>query len=177
MEPRTISASPDVTFATTTARQTPTPPRAAKFGEVLSNTVVKSAESAMSMLPGSPMMALAVRSATGTAAASIPLASGSASGGLAIPSSIGGMGASGSVTGASSGVTGASSATGVSGATGTTGTDGAGIESSLQQSQEMNLYYLQVQETVNQQNRSFTTFSNVMKAQHDTVKNAIGNIR
>ena len=52
-----------------------------------------------------------------------------------------------------------------------------GLDGSLQQSQDMNLYYLQVQEQVNQQNRSFTTISNVMKAQHDTVKNAIGNIR
>jgi len=41
----------------------------------------------------------------------------------------------------------------------------------------MNLYYLQIQETVNQQNRSFTTVSNVLKTEHDTVKNAIGNLR
>jgi hypothetical protein len=41
----------------------------------------------------------------------------------------------------------------------------------------MFMSYLQVQETVNAQNRSFTTLSNVMKAQHDTVKTAIGNIR
>ena len=52
-----------------------------------------------------------------------------------------------------------------------------GIESSLQQSQEMNLYYLQIQEQVNAQNRSFSTLSNVLKAEHDTVKTAIGNIR
>ena len=39
------------------------------------------------------------------------------------------------------------------------------------------IYYLQVQESVNAQNRSFTTLSNVLKAQHDTVKTAIGNIR
>ena len=63
---------------------------------------------------------------------------------------------------------------------GTTGTGGAGeggIEGSLQQAQEMNLYYLQIQEQVNAQNRSFTTLSNVLKAEHDTVKTAIGNIR
>ena len=34
-----------------------------------------------------------------------------------------------------------------------------------------------IQEAVNAQNRSFTTLSNVLKAQHDTVKTAIGNIR
>jgi hypothetical protein len=41
----------------------------------------------------------------------------------------------------------------------------------------MNLYYLQIQEAVNSQNRSFTALSNVLKAEHDTVKTAIGNIR
>jgi hypothetical protein len=54
---------------------------------------------------------------------------------------------------------------------------GGGLESSLQQAQDMNMYYLQIQETVNAQNRSFTAISNVMKAEHDTVKTAIGNIR
>ena len=55
--------------------------------------------------------------------------------------------------------------------------EGGNLESSLQQSQEMNLYYLQIQEAVNAQNRSFSTLSNVLKAEHDTVKTAIGNIR
>jgi len=71
---------------------------------------------------------------------------------------------------------GAPAGTGVPG-TGGVGMEGAGLEASLAQSQEMNLYYLQVQESVNAQNRSFTTLSNVLKAQHDTVKTAIGNIR
>jgi hypothetical protein len=66
-------------------------------------------------------------------------------------------------------------ATGVPGTQG--GAEGGGLESSLQQSQEMNLYYLQIQEAVNAQNRSFTALSNVLKAEHDTVKTAIGNIR
>ena len=37
--------------------------------------------------------------------------------------------------------------------------------------------YLQIQEQVNAQNRTFSTLSNVLKAEHDTVKTAIGNIR
>jgi hypothetical protein len=41
----------------------------------------------------------------------------------------------------------------------------------------MNLYYLQIQEEVDAQNRQFSTYSNVLKAEHDTVKTAIGNIR
>jgi hypothetical protein len=71
------------------------------------------------------------------------------------------------------------SATGAPGASigGAADPAASGIESSLQQSQEMNLYYLQIQEAVNAQNRSFSTLSNVLKAEHDTVKTAIGNIR
>jgi len=63
------------------------------------------------------------------------------------------------------------------GGAGGAGGEGANVEASLAQSQEMNLYFLQVQEAVNAQNRSFTALSNVLKAQHDTVKTAIGNIR
>lgn len=153
MDTRALSSRPGITLATTTARETPTPPRAGKFGEILSKTVVRSAESAMTMLPGSPVMALAVRSATGTAAASVPVGTGTGSTAAAATSAAGPT------------------------ASGTGGTEMPGLDGSLQQSQDMNLYYLQVQEQVNQQNRSFTTISNVMKAQHDTVKNAIGNIR
>ena len=50
------------------------------------------------------------------------------------------------------------------------------VQSSLAQAQDMNIYYLQIQEEVNAQNRSFTALSNVIKAEHDTVKTAIGNI-
>jgi hypothetical protein len=51
-----------------------------------------------------------------------------------------------------------------------------GLQASLMQSQQMNLYYLQVQQEVDAENRTFTTLSNVLKAENDTVKNAIGNI-
>ena len=51
MSSSSISAKPDVAVATTTARVTPTPPRTA-FKQVLSQTVVGTAEQAMNMLPG-----------------------------------------------------------------------------------------------------------------------------
>jgi hypothetical protein len=51
-----------------------------------------------------------------------------------------------------------------------------GIQASLMQSQQMNLYFIQVQQQVDAQNRTFTTLSNVLKTENDTVKNAIGNI-
>lgn len=165
MEPRTIATSSNVALVTTAPRVTPTPPRAAKFGEVLANTAVRTAESAMTALPGSPMMALAVRGG----AAAVPL--GSTSAALTSAGGVGGAKAPEGPVASGSGGTGGTSLVGG-------GIDGGGgIESSLQQSQEMNLYMLNVQQQVQQQNQQFTTLSNVMKAQHDTVKTAIGNIR
>jgi len=173
METRSISARSDVALATTSPRVTPTPPRASRFGEVLSNTVVRSAESAMRVLPGSPMMAVAVRGAAGPGGTlPVPMSTmSSAQGPSATAARIG----TGTVASAAAGGL-PSAAVPPVGGTGVGGEAGS-IEASLQQSQDMNLYYLQVQESVNAQNRSFTTLSNVLKAQHDTVKTAIGNIR
>lgn len=169
METRSLSARPDVALATTAPRVTPTPPRASRFGEVLANTAVRSAESAMRMLPGAPMMAVAVRSATGGAGSiGVPMSTMSNAGPSINPE--------GPVAGAVAGARAASPAIGdIGGAA--AGGEAGGLEAALQQSQDMNLYYLQVQESVNAQNRSFTTLSNVLKAEHDTVKTAIGNIR
>lgn len=158
MEPRSLSPRSDVHVATTAPRVTPTPPRAGKFAEVLGRGVVRSAETAMRSLPGGPLMAVAVRGGTGP---SMPLMSNRGSG-MAGPE--------GPVAGASTSM----SATGVPGAA---PNEASSIESAMQQSQDMNLYFLEIQERVNAQNRSFTTISNLLKAEHDTVKTAIGNIR
>ncbi|MBX3263755.1 MAG: hypothetical protein KF782_29045 [Labilithrix sp.] len=177
MESRTISARPDVAVANTSVRVTPTPPRAARFGEVLTNTVVRSAESAMRVLPGSPMMAVAVRGATGPGGAlGVPMhplsgATSPASGGAGIDASGARVTATGSNLSSAAGPL--APETAAPGA----GGDAGSIEASLQQSQDMNIYYLRVQESVNAQNRQFTTLSNLLKAEHDTVKTAIGNIR
>jgi hypothetical protein len=40
-----------------------------------------------------------------------------------------------------------------------------------------NLQYLQLQEKMQQENRSFSTISNVMKTKHDTAKSSINNVR
>lgn len=40
-----------------------------------------------------------------------------------------------------------------------------------------NLQYLQLQSQMQNENRQFTTLSNVMKTKHDTVKNSINNVR
>jgi len=57
------------------------------------------------------------------------------------------------------------------------GGEGTSVEGALAQSQEFNLYYLQLQEQLSAENRAFSAMSNVLKTRHDTVKNAIGNIR
>jgi hypothetical protein len=46
-----------------------------------------------------------------------------------------------------------------------------------EQSQSFNMQYMALQEEVQQENRRFTTVSNVLKAKHETAKSAIGNIR
>jgi len=171
MDSPSITARPDVAVATTSPRVTPTPPRT-QFKEVLSRSLVRGAEAAMKVLPGSPLMAVAVRGATGPAPSiGVPM-TGTATRSMAISPE----GPGGSPVGTSVGVAGANAA--VAGATGAP-VEGGGnnLEASLQQSQELNLYYLQIQEQVNAQNRSFTALSNVLKAEHETVKTAIGNIR
>ena len=177
-EPSSISARPDVTVATTQPRITPTPARGA-FKHVLAQSLVRGAETAMKVLPGGPLMAVAVRGVGGgPASLGIPLGGVGALSTRGAPEGPGGAGMRANGVGnaalTATGVQG--STAGATGAPGTAGGDG-GIESSLQQSQEMNLYYLQIQETVNAQNRTFSTLSNVLKAEHDTVKTAIGNIR
>lgn len=44
-------------------------------------------------------------------------------------------------------------------------------------SMKFNLQYLQLQTQMQNENRQYTTISNVMKTKHDTVKNSISNVR
>jgi hypothetical protein len=69
-----------------------------------------------------------------------------------------------------------------SGGTGTlaaaTGTASPGSpEAMLSQNADQNMYFLTLQERISAESRAYTALSNVLKARHDTVKNAIGNIR
>ncbi|MFO0673547.1 MAG: hypothetical protein U0235_28675 [Polyangiaceae bacterium] len=167
MHPRIGPSSSEISYVTSAPRVTPTPPNV-KFAEVLAaqaGGIARSAEAAMRSLPGAPIVALAIRGPGGVAGA--PLL---APRGGSIPIGVGGAGA-GSGTSAE-GPGGSAPA----GATAGAGGD-AGIESSLTQSQEMNLYFLRIQEEMNAQNRTYSALSNVLKAEHDTVKNAISNIR
>ncbi len=137
-------------------RATPKGPAFSRYVSA-ATPVLRGAEAVASVLPGGPVVAAAVHA----------------------PQSL----ASGSLSSSPTGVgaplvprTGAGSVASVAGATPTVG-DGSGVESVLADSQAFNLYYLQLQEQMSAENRQFSTISNVLKARHDTVKNAIGNIR
>lgn len=150
----------DVVAAQSAPRPTPVPPRI-QFSEVLARgatTLVQGAESAVTSLPGAPLVATALRGGP-----SVPAMQPSHP--VTTPEGPG-AGAAGTLGG---GLTGAGA--------GSAGTGTSGIDQTLAQSQDMNMYYLQIQEQVNQENRTFSTLSNVLKAEHDTVKTAIGNIR
>jgi hypothetical protein len=144
---------PDVVALQTTPRPT-APPVRVSFSEVLAGgagALVAGAQAAMRTLPGAPLVAAAVR-AVGAGAGTAPA-------GTLAP---GGPSAAPGAAPAASALAGQAQ-------------DGS-VESSIAQSQQMNLYYLQVQEQVNDQNRAFTLLSNVLEVEHNTAKSAIGNI-
>ena len=135
-------------------RTAPRPPEQATFGNVLkrgAGLLLRGAEVGAAVALG-PIVPLAVRGGLATAAAATG----------------GGMGGGGG---------------GVAGLAGPLG-HGGGEQSSIDQmramqadSQAFNLQYMALQEEVQQENRRFTTVSNVLKAKHETAKGAIGNIR
>jgi hypothetical protein len=168
MDNRIPPIRPDVVTIETKPRPTATPARV-PFAQVLGGSaraLVSGAQAAVDALPGSPVLALALRNATGggtqTGTFDVPVGQG---GGLGTPS--GGSMIPEGPGGASTGAMGTGSAT-----------DGSGgsIEGALAQSQQLNMYYLQVQEEVNAQNRTFTALTNVLEVEHSTAKAAIGNI-
>lgn len=70
------------------------------------------------------------------------------------------------------------------GGTGAGGAQGGSQQDLLNQTkgmqemaQSFNLQYLQLQEKMQSENRSFSTVSNVMKTKHDTAKSSISNVR
>ena len=123
--------------------------------------LLRGAQAAVISLPGAPIVAAAVRPGAGSGTAPLGAYGTGGAANLARP--------------------GAVSAVAAEGPTGTAGSahpsDASSVEGALAQSQEFNLYYLQLQEQLAAENRAYSAMSNVLKARHDTVKNAIGNIR
>jgi hypothetical protein len=144
-----------------------TPPSGIPFRDMVTRgagAILRGAEAAITSLPGAPIVAAAVRPGAGSGPA--PLGArpaGAASFAAARAPAV----ASGTAESPAGGV----------GAGGGPAAESSSVEGALAQSQEFNLYYLQLQEQLAAENRAYSAMSNVLKARHDTVKNAIGNIR
>lgn len=141
-----------VSSSPTASRVTPAPARPFKqVMEAGAGAVMGGAEAAVRKLPGGPILAAAFRpgpsAGPGSAAMSPEGSAGTAGGG------------------------------GAGGVAGAEGSSGGGMDDMLARNADMNLYYLQLQERISAESRAYTTLSNVLKTRHDTVKNAIGNIR
>jgi hypothetical protein len=119
------------------------------------SAILSGAEQAVTRLPGGPILAAALR----PSASELGPVNGAATPSLAPEGAAGTAGTAGGV-----------------GASGT-GAEGGSLEASLQQSANQNLYFIEIQERISAESRNYSTISNVLKARHDTVKNAIGNIR
>jgi hypothetical protein len=151
MSSKIQSGGPSTGVTSTATASRVTAPPARPFKQVMSagaGAVVSGAEAAMNKLPGGPILAAAVRPGAG--------------GAVHVPA-----GASPEGSGGTAGTPG--------------GTGGTGGEPSMEQvladNQDKNLYYLQLQERISAESRAYSALSNVLKARHDTIKNAIGNIR
>jgi hypothetical protein len=159
MTTRVLTGGPSTGVYATAMAPRVTPEPAHPFQEVMSASsaaILSGAEAALTHLPGGGILAAAIRpgSPTGTASGSQ----------LNRPE-----GPTGTATsGLNAGVSGVSS--------GTTSGD-ASMQQVMSQDADQNLYYLQLQEQMSAESRSYSAISNVLKARHDTMKNAIGNIR
>jgi hypothetical protein len=150
MSTRVSLGGPSTDVASTPTASRVTPPPARPFKQVMdasATAVVGGAEAAVRRLPGGPVLAAAFRPAPGAVAP----------GSVASPE----------------GSAGTAQGVGVGDGTGA----GGNMDQMLQQNADMNMYYLELQERISAESRAYTTLSNVLKTRHDTVKNAIGNIR
>ena len=150
-------------FATATApRVTPEPAR--PFQQVMSAgsaAIISGAEAAVNHLPGGSILAAAMRPGVGGSYA--------ASSNLNRPEGPTGT--------AVSGLSGGAGAVGGAGATGSAAGGDPSLQQVMSQDADQNLYYLKLQEQISAESRGYSAVSNVLKARHDTMKNAIGNIR
>ena len=154
---------PTYVAATPIAARTTDPP-GRPFQQLVSAgsaAVVQGAEQAATRLPGGPLLAAALRAPNSVPAFSAASPAGASS---ALPAAHGAL-------------PGATSALPAGGAAGLAGNSSPSVESVLSQGADQNLYFLELQERISQENRTYSALSNVLKARHETVKNAISNIR
>lgn len=156
-------------------------PSGPTFGSVLAaaRPILKGAESAAAVLPGGPLVAAALKGPTTMANTYGPKGGMTVSpGGVTmVPRPIPSAGAPGAGPIPAAPGVGGPGAPNPSAFVGPGADSASSMDSLLADSQAFNLYYLQLQEEISAENRSYSAMSNVLKARHDTVKNAIGNIR
>jgi hypothetical protein len=151
-----ISSGPSTGVYTTSSAARVTAAPGQPFKNIMhagAGAILTGAERAATRLPGGPILAAALRPGPGTGTGSSLSPEGASASTGAMPSAVsppGGPGAGG---------------------------EGNDVEAALSQSANQNLYFLEIQERISAESRSYTAISNVLKARHDTVKNAIGNIR
>lgn len=120
--------------------------------------VITGAEAAVTKLPGGAVLAAAIRPTNPTL--SFPGAASPGGSASPTPQTPEGYPASSAST---------------PGAPTTTGDPS--VEGLLSQDANQNLYYLALQERMSAENRYYTAYSNVLRVRHDSMKNAIGNLR
>jgi len=168
-----VGGPPTSVYPTATApRVTPEPAR--PFQQLMnasSTAIVNGAEAAVTHLPGGSILAAAMRpGASGYGSASVGPGYGPGVGG-------------GDATGVSAqanraeGPTGTATSALGSGVGSNAGAGDPSIQQVMSQDADQNLYYLKLQEQISAESRGYSAVSNVLKARHDTMKNAIGNIR
>jgi hypothetical protein len=159
-----VGGPPTSVYSTATApRVTPEPAR--PFQQVMnasSAAIVNGAEAAVTHLPGGSILAAAMR----------PGGSGYSTGFAATSP----YGQSGAALNRAEGPTGTATSAITGGVSGGSPGDSS-IENVMSQDADQNLYYLKLQEQISAESRGYSAVSNVLKARHDTMKNAIGNIR
>ncbi len=164
MTTRISSESPVTTMVQgpATRRQTAQPDR--PFQRLVgagANAVLQGAEAAATRLPGGPVLAAALHGGGPSATLAGPASF--ASGAVGVDSA--GVGASG--LGAEGALGSASEPSSMS----SSPSLGLGAEG------DRTLYYLELQQKISAESQTYSALSNVLKARHDTIKNAIGNIR
>lgn len=160
-----VGGPPTGVYPTTTApRVTPEPAR--PFQQLMnasSTAIMIGAEAAVTHLPGGSILAAAMR--PGGAPGIAP--------GLSAGSPYGPAAA----LNRAEGPTGTATSALGTGLSGSTGSSDPSMQQVISQDADQNLYYLQLQEQISAESRGYSAVSNVLKARHDTMKNAIGNIR
>ena len=169
------SGEGDVVVEATRPRQTERP--SSPFRDVLASgtaILVRGAEVATSVAAG-PVMAAAVRETGMAAAGALAGSAGSRTPGTMATAGVAtSAGAAAAAGGAGSGASGVPASLV---APGSDQSDMATMQAMQRESQVFNMQLLELQEDVQQENRRFSTVSNVLRAKHDTAKAAVSNIR